>query len=126
MSRSLSWKKKKKKKSITYLRMGDDGLTVQTNKPLSQPTTNTDPDRGLNFKNNNLRIKYIETIIRKKFTTHTVYLYCTSKSNPSNPYTIMNFLHIVFMQFLRCWQGEFVLQSKASLVGDHFLFCSWP
>ena len=88
-------KKKKKKKRNTYLRIGDDGLTVQTNKPLSQPTTNTDPDRGLNFKNNNLRINYIETIIRKKFTTHTVYLYCTSKSNPLNPNTIMNFLHIV-------------------------------
>ena len=80
--------------------MGDDGLTVQTNKPLSQPTTNTDPDRGLNFKNNNLRIKYIETIIRKKFTTHTVYLYCTSKSNPSNPYT-MHFLHTVRYTILK-------------------------
>ena len=44
-------KRKKKKKSSPHLRMGDDGLTVQTNKPLSQPTTNTDPDRGLHFKN---------------------------------------------------------------------------
>ena len=24
--------------------------------------------------------------------------------------------------FLQCWQGEFVLQSKASLVGDQFLY----
>ena len=25
------------------------------------------------------------------------------------------------IHFWRCWRGEFVLQSKASLVGDHFL-----
>ena len=33
--------------------------------------------------------------------------------------------------FLRCWQGEFVEKSRASLVGDHFLYscdtnvCFW-
>ena len=26
------------------------------------------------------------------------------------------------IHFLRCWQGEFVKQSGASLVGDHFLY----
>ena len=26
------------------------------------------------------------------------------------------------IHFLRCWQGEFVQQSRASLVGDHFLY----
>ena len=33
---------------------------------------------------------------------------------------------LLFIHFLRCWQGEFVHQSKASkkasLVGDHFLY----
>ena len=28
--------------------------------------------------------------------------------------------------FLRCWQGEFVEQSIASLVGDHFLYSCDP
>ena len=28
----------------------------------------------------------------------------------------------LFIYFLRCWQGEFVYQSKASFVGDHFLY----
>ena len=27
------------------------------------------------------------------------------------------------IHFLRCWQGEFVEQSRASLVGDHFISC---
>ena len=26
------------------------------------------------------------------------------------------------IHFLRCWQGEFVEQSRTSLVGDHFLY----
>ena len=42
--------------------MGDDGLTVQTNKPLSQPTTNTDPDRGLNFKKSEKNSPHIQCI----------------------------------------------------------------
>ena len=29
---------------------------------------------------------------------------------------------LALMHFLRCWQGEFVYQSKASFVGDHFLY----
>ena len=29
------------------------------------------------------------------------------------------------IHFLRCWQGEFVEQSRASLVDDHSLY-SWP
>ena len=29
---------------------------------------------------------------------------------------------LFFIHFLRCWQGDFVHQSKASLVGDHFLY----
>ena len=28
----------------------------------------------------------------------------------------------LFIYFLRCWQGEFVYQSKASFIGDHFLY----
>ena len=27
---------------------------------------------------------------------------------------------------LRYWQGEFIQQLRASSVGDHFLFFSWP
>ena len=32
------------------------------------------------------------------------------------------------MHFFRCWQGEFVWQSKASIpvIGDHFLSFWWP
>ena len=26
------------------------------------------------------------------------------------------------VHLLRCWQGEFVYQSRVSLVGDHFLY----
>ena len=33
---------------------------------------------------------------------------------------------VFFIHFLRCWQGEFVEQSRATLVGDHFLLFSWP
>ena len=33
----------------------------------------------------------------------------------------MYFLHTV-RRILRCWHGEFVQQSRASLVGDHFLY----
>ena len=29
---------------------------------------------------------------------------------------------LFFIHFLRCWQGEFVYQSKASFIGDHFLY----
>ena len=31
------------------------------------------------------------------------------------------FSMLFFIHFLRCWQGEFVYWSKASLLGDHFL-----
>ena len=34
----------------------------------------------------------------------------------------MHILHTFFIHFLRNWRGEFVLQSKASLVGNHFLY----
>ena len=30
------------------------------------------------------------------------------------------------MHFFRCLQGEFVWQSKASIIGDHFLYFWWP
>ena len=33
---------------------------------------------------------------------------------------------VFFIHFLRCWQGEFVEQSRATSVGDHFLLFSWP
>ena len=29
---------------------------------------------------------------------------------------------LFFIHFLRCWQGEFVYQSKASFVSDHFIY----
>ena len=29
---------------------------------------------------------------------------------------------LLFTHLLRCWQGEFVYKSKASFVGDHFLY----
>ena len=41
--------------------------------------------------------------------------------NPLHPNISMHILHTV-LHFPRCWQGEFVHQSKASLVGDHFLY----
>ena len=31
-------------------------------------------------------------------------------------------LYILFIPFLKCWQGEFVMQSRACFVGDHFLY----
>ena len=35
----------------------------------------------------------------------------------------MHILHkLVFILFLRYWLGEFVYQSRASLVGDRFLY----
>ena len=32
------------------------------------------------------------------------------------------FSTLLSIHFLRCWQGEFVLQSRASSVVDHFLY----
>ena len=32
------------------------------------------------------------------------------------------FSTLFFIHFPRCWQGEFVIQSKGSLPGDHFLY----
>ena len=29
---------------------------------------------------------------------------------------------LLFIHFLKCWQGEFVYQSNASFVSDHFLY----
>ena len=40
---------------------------------------------------------------------------------PLHPNFNMRILHTVLHTFLRCWQGEFVQQSRASLVGGHFL-----
>ena len=40
-------------------------------------------------------------------------------------YTIISvciFSTLFFIHFLRCWQGEFVCQSKGSFPGDHFLY----
>ena len=34
----------------------------------------------------------------------------------------LHILHTVSVHFLRCWQGEFVEQSRASLVGCHLLY----
>ena len=43
------------------------------------------------------------------------------KFHPLHPDISFHILHTVLYNFLRCWQGELVEQSKASLVGDHFL-----
>ena len=32
------------------------------------------------------------------------------------------FSKLFIIHFLKCWQGEFIKQSTASLVGDHFLY----
>ena len=56
-------------------------------------------------------------------------LYCRVQWNLFNPgnniLTSVSIFSILFsLHFLRCWQGEFVEQSTASLVGDHFFpFC---
>ena len=34
----------------------------------------------------------------------------------------MHILYSVLYKFPNCWQGEFVQQSRASLVGEHFLY----
>ena len=48
---------------------------------------------------------------------------CHYKSGAlSTPTSVCIFSILLFMHFLRCWQGEFVWQSRASLVGDHFLY----
>ena len=42
--------------------------------------------------------------------------------NPLHLNIIMHILYTVLYTFLKMYRGEFVLQSKASLVGDHLLF----
>ena len=41
--------------------------------------------------------------------------------NPCNPTSVCIFSKLFSIHFLRCWQGKFVLRSKAALVGDHFI-----
>ena len=38
------------------------------------------------------------------------------------PTLVCIFSTLFFIHFPRCWQGEFVIQSKGSLPGDHFLY----
>ena len=40
--------------------------------------------------------------------------------------SVCTFSTLFFIHFLRCWQGEFVCQSKGSFPGDHFPLFSWP
>ena len=50
---------------------------------------------------------------------------CRRSPNSVALYTLTSvcIFSILFpIHFLRCWQGEFVYQSRASLLGDHFLF----
>ena len=42
--------------------------------------------------------------------------------NPLHPNTSMHILHTVLNIFLRCWQGEFVKQSRAPFIVDHFSY----
>ena len=39
---------------------------------------------------------------------------------------ILTSVYIFSLHFPRCWQGEFVKQSRASLVGEHFLYSHDP
>ena len=42
------------------------------------------------------------------------------------PTSVCIFSTLFSIHFQRCWQGEFVHQSKASLVGDHLLYSCDP
>lgn len=42
----------------TNLTMGEEGSTVHTKRPLSQPTTNTEPDSGLKIKDRKIFTGY--------------------------------------------------------------------
>ena len=42
--------------------------------------------------------------------------------NPWHPRSVCIFSTLFSIHFLGCWQGEFVQQSRASLVDDHFLY----
>ena len=49
-----------------------------------------------------------------------VYPLNSNSFNPLHLNISMHILHIVLHTILSCWQGEFVEQSRASLVVDHF------
>ena len=44
-----------------------------------------------------------------------------SSYQPFTPYQFKKILHTVLHNVLRCWRGEFVSQSRASIVAYHFL-----
>ena len=50
------------------------------------------------------------------------YTFDSQLSSLLTPYISMHILLSVLNHFLRCRQGEFVSQSKATLVGDHFFY----
>ena len=55
-------------------------------------------------------------VILVSFNTFTTYL-------PScNIFPVCIFSTLFLIHFLRCWQGEFVCQSKGSFPRDHFLY----
>ena len=49
-----------------------------------------------------------------------------SKSPPVTLTSVFIFSIQFSINFLRCWQREFVEHSRAFLVGDYFLYSSWP
>ena len=62
-----------------------------------------------------LQIRTIETNAQRK----------PEKIQPSkrfNPKSVCIFSIQLFIYFLKGWQGEFIYQSKASFIGDHFLY----
>ena len=50
------------------------------------------------------------------------YTFDSQLSSLLTPYISMHILLSVLNHFLRCRHGEFVSQSKASLVGDYFFY----
>ena len=65
---------------------------------------------------------------RKNYLTRDLYYACVTHAwvmvhfIPWHPHISMHILHTFLCTLLWYWQGEFVKQSRASLVGDHFLY----
>ena len=65
---------------------------------------------------------------RKSYLTRDLYYACVTHAwemvhfNPLHPHISMHILHTFLCTLLWYWQREFVKQSRASLVGDHFLY----
>ena len=70
------------------------------------------------------KLKYYSIQIISNFSTC---LYrAVNRSPPVTLASVFTFSIQFSINFLRCWQGELVEHSRASLVGDYFLYSSWP